>query len=79
MSERLLPEDIPIWFVPFARHVLRACSRPGKYQIVLEVPSKDDQCREITIYELRRLRLALVENSVRPRIDHQKLRRDDVY
>ncbi len=74
MSERLLPEDIPRWFIPFARHVLRCCGQSGRYFIELDVPSKDDQCREIIISRPLRLRMALLDNAERRRIDHERLR-----
>jgi hypothetical protein len=67
-ERRLLPQDIPLWFISFARHVLRCCGQPGVYHITLVVPSADDQPREIRITEQRILRLALCDNAKRPRL-----------
>jgi hypothetical protein len=61
-GKRLLPQDIPLWFISFARHLLRCCSQPGVYHITLEVPSADDQPREIMIMERHLLRQAQCEN-----------------
>jgi hypothetical protein len=54
--------------------VVRSCRQPSSYQIRLEVPSAEDQPSEVSIWQVRRLNPALLDNAIRSRIQHEKLR-----
>jgi hypothetical protein len=62
-------DDIPMWFVELTRLVLKNCSGPGRFIIELEIPSADEEPREVQIYQRVMLSYSLVDNRVRPRDD----------
>jgi len=60
-------EDIPLWYVEMTRLVLKNCSEPGRFIIELDIPSADEEPREVLIYRRVKLNHSLVENRLRPR------------
>lgn len=64
----LNPPVIPLWFVELTRLLLKNCSTTGHYVIELEIPSADEEPREVLIYQRVKLNHSLVDNRRRPRI-----------
>lgn len=60
-------EDIPRWYVEMTRLVLKNCSEPGRFIIELDIPSADEEPREVLIYRRVKLNHSLVENRRRTR------------